>query len=35
MRVSTPIVGTEEEAYNHAVEFVREAFPALGEHLPS
>lgn len=35
VRVSTPIVGTEEEAFEHAVAFVREAFPHLAEHLPS
>jgi EpsI family protein len=34
VRVSTPVVGSEEEAFRHAVAFVREAFPALGEHLP-
>ena len=34
VRVSTPIVGSEEEAFRHAVAFVQEAFPALGEHLP-
>jgi len=34
VRVSTPIVGSEEEAFQHAVAFVREAFPPLDEHLP-
>jgi EpsI family protein len=34
VRVSTPIVGSEEEAFRHAVAFVQEAFPALGAHLP-
>ncbi len=34
VRVSTPIVGSEEEAFRHAVAFVREAFPPLAEHLP-
>lgn len=34
VRVSTPIIGTEDEAYRHAVAFVREAFAPLGEHLP-
>ncbi len=34
VRVSTPVVGTEDEAFRHAVAFVKEAFPALGAHLP-
>ena len=34
VRVSTPIVGSEDEAFRHAVAFVQEAFPPLGEHLP-
>jgi len=34
VRVSTPIVGSEEEAFRHAVEFVRVASPALAPHLP-
>ena len=34
VRVSTPIVGSEDEAFRHAVAFVGEAFPALGEYLP-
>ena len=35
VRVSTPIVGSEEEAFAHASAFVREAYPPLTEHLPS
>jgi len=34
VRVSTPIVGTEDEAFRHAVEFVQAAYPALTRHLP-
>ena len=34
VRVSTPLVGSEEEAFRQAVAFVREAWPFLGEHLP-
>jgi len=34
VRVSVPIVGSEEEAFRHAVAFVREAFALLTEHLP-
>jgi EpsI family protein len=34
VRVSTPIVGTEREAFRHAVAFVEQAFPALTAHLP-
>jgi EpsI family protein len=34
VRVSTPIVGSEDEAFRHAATFVRQAFPALGGHLP-
>jgi len=34
VRVSTPVVGSEEEAYRHAVAFVQEAFPRLAAHLP-
>ena len=30
VRISTPIVGTEEEAFAHATAFVKQAFPALG-----
>lgn len=34
VRVSTPVVGSEEDAFRHAVGFVQQAFPALAEHLP-
>jgi EpsI family protein len=34
VRISTPIVGSEEDAFRHAVAFVHEAFPPLAEHLP-
>jgi EpsI family protein len=34
VRVSTPIVGSEDEAFRHAVAFVQELFPPLGAHLP-
>ena len=34
VRVSTPIVGSEDEAFRHAVVFVQEAFPPLTEYLP-
>jgi EpsI family protein len=35
VRVSTPVVGSEAEAFRHAVAFVEELFPALAAHLPS
>lgn len=35
VRVSVPIVGSEDEAFRHAVAFVQEAYPALAAHLPS
>ena len=35
VRVSTTIVGSEDEAFKHAVAFVQAAFPLLTEHLPS
>ena len=34
VRISTPIVGTEEEAFRHATAFVQEAFIPLSAHLP-
>ena len=34
VRISTPIVGTEEEAFRHATAFVQEAFVPLSAHLP-
>jgi EpsI family protein len=34
VRVTAPVVGSEEEAFQHAVAFVQQAFPALNEHLP-
>jgi EpsI family protein len=34
VRISTPIVGDEEEAFRHAVAFVQQAYPPLGGHLP-
>ena len=34
VRISTPIVGTEEEAFRHATTFVQEAFVPLSAHLP-
>lgn len=34
VRVSVPIVGSEDEAFRHAAEFVRVATPALAPHLP-
>lgn len=34
VRISTPVVGDEEAAFRHAVAFVQEAWPHLGEHLP-
>jgi EpsI family protein len=35
VRVSVPMVGNEQEAFEHAVAFVQGAFPALSAHLPS
>ena len=35
VRISAPIVGSEQDAFQHAVAFVRVAFPLLAEHLPS
>ena len=34
VRVTTPVVGSEDEAFRHAVAFVQQAFPALAAHLP-
>jgi EpsI family protein len=34
VRVSTPIVGNEDEAFRHAAAFVERLFPALSAHLP-
>jgi EpsI family protein len=34
VRITTPIIGSESEAFSHAVAFVEQAFPALAEHLP-
>ena len=34
VRISTPVVGTEEEAYGHALEFLRVSWPPLLLHLP-
>ncbi len=34
VRISTPVVGTEPEAFAHATAFVKQAYPALGPHLP-
>ena len=34
VRISTPVVGSEEEAYRHAVEFLRVAWQPLLLHLP-
>ena len=34
VRISTPIVGTEQEAFRHATAFVQEAFVPLSAHLP-
>ena len=34
VRVSTPIVGSEEEAFRTRWRSCRRRFPALGEHLP-
>ena len=34
VRVSTPVIGDEEQAFRHAVAFVEQLFPALAVHLP-
>jgi EpsI family protein len=34
VRISTPVVGAEDDAYQHAVAFLRLAWPRLQEHLP-
>jgi EpsI family protein len=34
VRVSTPMLGSDEDAFAHAKAFVRLAFPALEPHLP-
>jgi EpsI family protein len=34
VRVSTPVIGSEQEAFLHATAFVEQAFPALAAHLP-
>jgi EpsI family protein len=34
VRISTPIVGSEEEAWQHLLGFATAAVPPLGEHLP-
>jgi EpsI family protein len=34
VRISTPIVGSEDEAWSHLLNFVKVATPPLGEHLP-
>ena len=34
VRISTPIVGSEEDAYRQTVAFVQEAWRPLAEHLP-
>jgi EpsI family protein len=34
VRISTPIVGSEEDAYRHAVPFLQAAWKPLTEHLP-
>lgn len=34
VRVSTSIVGSEDEAFRHAAAFVEQAYPALVAHLP-
>jgi EpsI family protein len=35
VRISTPIVGSEEEAYKHALAFLQASWPSLREHLPN
>jgi exosortase D (VPLPA-CTERM-specific) len=34
VRISTPIVGSEEDAYRHALDFLKVAWRPLTEHLP-
>jgi EpsI family protein len=34
VRISTPVVGSEEEAYRHALDFLRVAWAPLLRHLP-
>jgi len=34
VRISTPIVGSEDEAFRHATAFVQEVFVPLSAHLP-
>ena len=34
VRISTPIVGSEEDAYRHVLEFLQAAWKPLNEHLP-
>ena len=34
VRISTPVVGSEEEAYRHALAFLQAAWKPLVEHLP-
>jgi EpsI family protein len=34
VRISTPIVGSEDDAFRHATAFVQEAFVPLSAHLP-
>jgi EpsI family protein len=34
VRISTPVIGSEDEAFRHAVDFVEQLFPSLATHLP-
>jgi EpsI family protein len=34
VRISTPVVGSEDEAFRHAAAFVEQLFPSLVAHLP-
>jgi hypothetical protein len=34
VRISTPVVGSEDEAYRHAVEFLQVAWEPLLHHVP-
>jgi EpsI family protein len=34
VRISTPVVGSEDEAYRHALKFLQAAWEPLGSHLP-
>jgi EpsI family protein len=34
VRVTTPVVGSDDDAFRHAALFVAQAFPALADHLP-